>query len=181
MGKISKYSNLYDKDGKLIRSVDSVSRRLDDYTIEELENLVDELAKDETKRTEYTNSMSVLMHMYETKGNPHKNEIVNKINEYVKTKTTKAEVINALKDINITESNDSSNDSSNDIKDEEARENGSSAKRRISDTSEGTGEHGVGRDSDETNTTISTAQRLRNPGQKRLRKTCTEQQSRKVQ
>ena len=134
MGKISKYSNLYDKDGKLIRSVDSVSGRLDDYTIEELENLVDELAKDETKRTEYTNSMSVLMHMYETKGNPHKNEIVNKINEYVRTKTTKAEVINALKDINITESNDSSND----IKDEETREDGSSAKRRISDTSEGT-------------------------------------------
>ena len=153
MGKISKYSNLYDKDGKLIRSVDSISGRLDDYTIEELENLVDELAKDETKRTEYTNSMSVLMHMYETKGNPHKNEIVNKINEYVRTKTTKAEVINALKDINITESNDSSND----IKDEETREDGSSAKRRISDTSEGTREHGVGRDSDETNTTISTA------------------------
>lgn len=50
MGKISKYSNLYDKDGKLIRSVDSISGRLDDYTIEELENLVDELAKDETKR-----------------------------------------------------------------------------------------------------------------------------------
>ena len=141
MGKISKYSNLYDKDGKLIRSVDSVSGRLDDYTIEELENLVDELAKDETKRTEYTNSMSVLMHMYETKGNPHKNEIVNKINEYVGTKTTKAEVINAL----------------NDIKDEEARENGSSAKRRISDTSEGTGELGGGSDSNETDTTISTA------------------------
>lgn len=99
MGKISKYSNLYDKDGKLIRSVDSVSGRLDDYTIEELENLVDELAKDETKRTEYTNSMSVLMHMYETKGNPHKDEIVNKINEYVKTKTTKAEVVDALNDV----------------------------------------------------------------------------------
>lgn len=141
MGKISKYSNLYDKDGKLIRSVDSVSGRLDDYTIEELENLVDELAKDETKRTEYTNSMSVLMHMYETKGNPHKNEIVNKINEYVRTKTTKAEVINAL----------------NDIKDEEAREDGSSAEGRIPDTSEGTGELGGGSDSNETDTTISTA------------------------
>lgn len=153
MGKISKYSNLYDKDGKLIRSVDSVSGRLDDYTIEELENLVDQLTKDETKRTEYTNSMSVLMHMYETKGNPHKNEIVNKINEYVKTNTTKAEVINALKDINITESNDSSND----IKDEETREDESSAKRRISDTSEGTGELGGGSDSNETDTTISTA------------------------
>lgn len=153
MGKISKYSNLYDKDGKLIRSVDSISGRLDDYTIEELENLVDELAKDETKRTEYTNSMSVLMHMYETKGNPHKNEIVKKINEYVRTKTTKAEVINALKDINITESNDSSND----IKDEEERENGSSTEGRIPDTSEGTGEHGVESDSNEADTTISTA------------------------
>lgn len=153
MGKISKYSNLYDKDGKLIRSVDSVSGRLDDYTIEELENLVDELAKDETKRTEYTNIMSVLMHMYETKGNPHKNEIVNKINEYVKTKTTKAEVINALKDINITESNDSSND----IKYEEAREDGSSTEGRVPDTSEGSGELGGGSDSNETDTTISTA------------------------
>lgn len=153
MGKISKYSNLYDKDGKLIRSVDSVSGRLDDYTIEELENLVDELAKDETKRTEYTNSMSVLMHMYETKGNPHKNEIVNKINEYVNTKTTKAEVINALKDINITESNDSSKD----IKDEQTREDGSETEGRISDASEGTGEHGGGSRINETDTTISTA------------------------
>jgi hypothetical protein len=152
MGKISKYSNLYDKDGKLIRSVDSISGRLDDYTIEELENLVDELAKDETKRTEYTNSMSVLMHMYETKGNPHKNEIVNKINEYVKTKTTKSEVINALKDINITESNDSSND----IKDEETREDGSSTEGCVPDTSERTGELWGGSDSNETDTTIST-------------------------
>lgn len=141
MGKISKYSNLYDKDGKLIRSVDSVSGRLDDYTIEELENLVDELAKDETKRTEYTNSMSVLMHMYETKGNPHKDEIVNKINEYVKTKTTKAEIVDAL----------------NDLKDEETREDGSSTEGCIPDTAEGTGEPGRGSDSNETDTTISTA------------------------
>lgn len=141
MGKISKYSNLYDKDGKLIRSVDSVSGRLDDYTIEELENLVDELAKDETKRTEYTNSMSVLMHMYETKGNPHKDEIVNKINEYVKTKTTKAEIVDAL----------------NDLKDEETREDGSSTEGCIPDTTEGAGEPGRGSDSNETDTTISAA------------------------
>ena len=141
MGKISKYSNLYDKDGKLIRSVDSVSGRFDNYTIEELENLVDELAKDETKRTEYTNSMSVLMHMYETKGNPHKNEIVNKINEYVKTKTTKAEIIDAL----------------NDLEDEETREDVSSTERCIPDTTERAGELGGGSDSNKTDTTISTA------------------------
>ena len=102
MGNICKYSNLYDKDGKLIRSVDSVSGRLGGYTIDELETLVDELAKDETKRTEYTNSMSVLMRMYETKGNPHKNEILQKINEYAKTKTTKAEVVEALNETNET-------------------------------------------------------------------------------
>ena len=141
MGKISKYSNLYDKDEKLIRSVDSVSGRLDDYTIEELEKLVDELAKDETKRTEYTNSMSVLMHMYETKGNPHKDEIVNKINEYVKTKTTKAEVINAL----------------NDIKDEETGKDGSSTEGRVPDTSERAGKRRRRSSSNETDTTISTA------------------------
>lgn len=141
MGKISKYSNLYDKDGELIRSVDSVSGRLDDYTIEELEKLVDELAKDETKRTEYTNSMSVLMHMYETKGNPHKDEIVNKINEYVKTKTTKAEIVDAL----------------NDLKDEETREDGSSTEGRVPDTSERAGKRRRRSSSNETDTTISTA------------------------
>lgn len=141
MGKISKYSNLYNKDGKLIRSVDSVSGRLDDYTIEELEKLVDELAKDETKHTEYTNSMSVLMHMYETKGNPHKGEIVNKINEYLKTKTTKAEVINAL----------------NDIKDEETGKDGSSTEGLVPDTSERAGKRRRRSSSNETDTTISTA------------------------
>lgn len=143
MGKISKYSNLYDKDGKLIRSVNSISGRLDDYTIEELENLVDELAKDETKRTEYTNSMSVLMHMYETKGNPHKDDIIQKINDYAKskTKTTKAEVINALKD----------------IKDEETRKDESGTEGCVPDTAKGNGELGRGSDSNETDTTISTA------------------------
>lgn len=96
MGRISKYSNLYDKNGERIRSVDSVSGRLEDYSIGELEALVDELAKDETKRTAYTNSMSVLMRMYETKGNPHKDEIIQKLNDYAKSKTTKAEVTEAL-------------------------------------------------------------------------------------
>ena len=141
MGKICKYSNLYDKDRKLIRSVDSVSGRLEDYTIEELENLVDELSKDETKRTEYTNSMSVLMHMYETKGNPHKDEIVQKVNDYVKTKTTKAEVTKAL----------------NDIKDEEAREDGSSTEECISGPIKIVGGHRRRSRLNETNTTISTA------------------------
>ena len=141
MGKICKYSNLYDKDGKLIRSVDSISGRLEDCTIEELENLVDELSKDETKRTEYTNSMSVLMHMYETKGNPHKDEIIQKVNDYVKTKTTKAEVTKAL----------------NDIKDEEAREDGSSTEECISGPIKIVGGSRRRSRLNETDTTSSTA------------------------
>lgn len=141
MGKICKYSNLYDKDGKLIRSVDSVSGRLEDYSIEELENLVDELSKDETKRTEYTNSMSILMHMYETKGNPHKDEIIQKVNDYVKTKTTKAEVTKAL----------------NDIKDEEAREDGSGTEECISGPIKIVGGSRKRSRLNETDTTISTA------------------------
>lgn len=143
MGKISKYSNLYDRNGKLIRSIDSVSGRLEPYSIEELEKLVDELAKDETKRTEYTNSMSVLMHMYETKGNPHKDDIIQKINDYAKskTKTTKAEVINAL----------------NDIKDEEAREDEPGTEECIPDAAKGVRKRRRRSRLNETDTTISTA------------------------
>lgn len=143
MGKISKYSNLYDKDGNFLHNPGN-------YSIEELEELIDTLDKNSK---EFANATAILMHMYEQKGNPHRDELIQKLIEQSKTKTTKTEVINALKDINITESNDSSND----IKDEEARENGSSAKRRISDTSEGSGELGGESDSNETNTTISTA------------------------
>ena len=96
MGKINKNSNLYDKDGKLIRSVDSVSGRLDDYTIEELEELVDTLDKNSR---EFANATAILMHMYEQKGNPHKDELIQKLVEQSKTKTTKAEVVDALNDV----------------------------------------------------------------------------------
>ena len=143
MGKISKYSNLYNKDGNFLHKPGN-------YSIEELEELIDTLDKNSK---EFANATAILMHMYEQKGNPHRDELIQKLIEQSKTKTTKSEVVNALKDINITESNDSSND----IKDEEERENGYSAKRRISDTSEGTGERGRGSISNYADTTISTA------------------------
>ena len=131
MGKISKYSNLYDKDGNFLHKPGN-------YSIEELEELIDTLDKNSK---EFANATAILMHMYEQKGNPHRDELIQKLIEQSKTKTTKAEVVNAL----------------NDMKDEEERENGSSAKRRISDTSERAGEHGGGSDSNEADTTISTA------------------------
>ena len=143
MGKVSKNSNLYDKDGKFLHKPGK-------YTIEELQELVDTLDKNSR---EFANATAILMHMYEQKGNPHKDKLVQKIIEQSKTKTTKAEVINALKDINITESNDSSND----IKDEEAGKDGSSTEGCISDTTEGTREPRRGSSTNETDTTISTA------------------------
>ena len=143
MGKISKNSNLYDKDGKFLHKPGK-------YTIEELEELVDTLGKNSI---EFANATAILMHMYEQKGNPHKDELIQKLIEQSKTKTTKAEVINALKDVNITESNDSSND----IKDEEAGKDGSRTEGCISDIIEGTREPRRGSSTNKTDTTISTA------------------------
>ena len=133
MGKINKNSNLYDKDGNFLHKPGN-------YSIEELEELIDTLDKNSR---EFANATAILMHMYEQKGNPHRDELIQKFIEQSKTKTTKDEVINALKDINI--------------KDEETREDGSSIEGRVPDTSEGTGELGRGSNSNETDTTISTA------------------------
>ena len=133
MGKINKNSNLYDKDGNFLHKPGN-------YSIEELEKLVDTLDKNSK---EFANATAILMHMYEQKGNPHRDELIQKLIEQSKTKTTKAEVINALKDINI--------------KDEETREDGSSTEGCVPDTSERAGELGGGSNSNETNTTISTA------------------------
>ena len=131
MGKISKNSNLYDKDGKFLHKPGK-------YTIEELEELVDTLDKNSL---EFTMATAILMHMYEQKGNPHKDELIQKLIEQSKTKTTKAEVINAL----------------NDIKDEETGKDGSRTEGCVSDITEGTREPRRGSSPNETDTTISTA------------------------
>lgn len=133
MGKISKYSNLYDKNGNFLHKPGN-------YSIEELEELIDTLDKNSR---EFANATAILMHMYEQKGNPHRDELIQKLIDQSKTKTTKDEVINALKDINI--------------KDEETGKDGSSTEGRISDTSERDRELGRRSDSNETDTTISTA------------------------
>ena len=131
MGKISKNSNLYDKDGKFLHKPGK-------YTTEELEKLVDTLDKNSR---EFANATAILMHMYEQKGNPHRDELIQKLIEQSKTKTTKAEVINALKD----------------IKDEETGKDGSRSEGCVPDIIEGTGEPGRGSGPNETDTTISTA------------------------
>ena len=133
MGKISKYSNLYDKNGNFLHKPGN-------YSIEELEKLIDTLDKNSK---EFANATAILMHMYEQKGNPHRDELIQKFIEQSKTKTTKDEVINALKDINI--------------KDEETREDGSITEGGVPDITEGNVELGKGSGTNDTDITISTA------------------------
>ena len=89
MGKINKNSNLYDKNGNFLHKPGK-------YTIEELEKLVVPLNK---YSREFASATAILMHMYEQKGNPHRDELIQKLIEQSKTKTTKAEVVDALNDI----------------------------------------------------------------------------------
>ena len=89
MGKINKNSNLYDKNGNFLHKPGK-------YTIEELEKLVDTLDKNSR---EFASATAILMHMYEQKGNPNRDELIQKLIEQSKTKTTKAEVVDALNDI----------------------------------------------------------------------------------
>ena len=131
MGKISKYSNLYDKDGNFLHKPGN-------YSIEELEELIDTLDKNSK---EFANATAILMHMYEQKGNPHRDELIQKLIEQSKTKTTKAEVVNAL----------------NDLKDEETREDGPSTEGCIPDATEGARKRRRRSRLNETDTTISTA------------------------
>lgn len=131
MGKISKYSNLYDKD-------DNFLHKPGNYSIEELEELIDTLDKNSK---EFANATAILMHMYEQKGNPHRDELIQKLIAQSKTKTTKAEVINAL----------------NDIKDEETGKDEPGTEGCVSESTEGVGESGRGSRLNEANTTISTA------------------------
>lgn len=131
MGKISKYSNLYDKDGNFLHKPGN-------YSIEELEELIDTLDKNSK---EFANATAILMHMYEKKGNPHRDELIQKLIEQSKTKTTKTEVINAL----------------NDIRDEETGKDEPGTEGFVPESIEGVGEPGRRSRLNETDTAISTA------------------------
>lgn len=74
MGKISKHSNLYDKDGMLLRHVDE-NGLLRDYTLEELENYCNSLTPGSQ---EYRNCCGVLMDWYQNPRTKEDKEYVQK-------------------------------------------------------------------------------------------------------
>ena len=102
MGKISKYSNLYDKDNNLLRHLNK-DGLLNDMTIKEVQDLVDKLGteKDESgglkKTTEFNNASSILMQMYNNPKNAEeRNELISKLID--KSKTDKKEIIKSLEE-----------------------------------------------------------------------------------
>lgn len=58
MGKISKYSNIYDKNGNLLRHVND-DGVLEEYSMEELETLIDELANDKDENGNVKNPQAL--------------------------------------------------------------------------------------------------------------------------
>ncbi len=98
MGKISKDSNIYDKDNNLVRKAP-----LKNYSIQELEELVDSLPKEAVK--ERNNAMSMLYQMYSNPKTEEDKEYVKKkqleLLEQLKnsSKTTKEEVEEKLEEV----------------------------------------------------------------------------------
>lgn len=111
MGKISKTSNIYDKEGNIIRRVD-YDNKLHPYTVFELEELLDKLSndKDEDGRVKDPNAVNnvnaLLFQYYQKYGNPHAEELLAKINEMAKnkaeTRSTEEQVKEALTEVNET-------------------------------------------------------------------------------
>lgn len=98
MGKINKYSNLYDKNGKIIRKVNS-NGTLKNVTIPELEELIDKYDGDKNDR-ELDNMKMMLFRMYNTYGNPHAQELIDRIKAEAAKKTNDKEVKEKLEELN---------------------------------------------------------------------------------
>lgn len=100
MGKINKYSNLYDKNGKIIRKVND-NGILKNVTIPELEEMIDKYGGDKNSR-ELDNMKMMLFRMYNTYGNPHAQELIDRIKAEAAKKTSPEEVANKLQELNDT-------------------------------------------------------------------------------
>lgn len=98
MGKINKYSNLYDKNGKIIRKVNN-NGILKNVTIPELEELIDKYDGDKNGR-ELDNMKMMLFGMYNTYGNPHEQELIDRVKAEAAKKTNPEEVTNKLQELN---------------------------------------------------------------------------------
>lgn len=122
MGKISKNSNLYDKDGNLLKHVNE-DGVLEDYTTKELEELLQTFVENNKiiDQEKYDNVMSILMQRYQTAND--EDSIFKRIEEYIKTKTTSdTEVQDALNQVKESLKNPVDESTIEEIKDDESGE-----------------------------------------------------------
>lgn len=98
-----KFANTY-KNGKIISKKDKWGRTRN-YTVEELEKLVDELAEDKDENGKVKDPVSlnnvnmILFQAYQKYGNPHEKEIIEAIKRAQETKTLEAQKQDALAEI----------------------------------------------------------------------------------
>ena len=113
MGNINKYSNLYNKDNELIKPVNDKGI-LTDYSIKELEDLVDSL----DDGTEKNNAMSMLQQMYTNPKTKEDKEYVDQMRKDLlerlkaNTSTKKEDVVKSLGEVEeaLTEPTTDTND-----------------------------------------------------------------------
>lgn len=100
MGNINKYSNLYNKDNEVIKSVNDKGI-LTDYSIKELEELVDSLDDGNEKN----NAMSILQQMYTNPKTKEDKEYVDQMRKDLlerlkaNTSTKKEDVVKSLGEV----------------------------------------------------------------------------------
>lgn len=100
MGNINKYSNLYNKDNEIIKSVNDKGI-LTDYSIKELEDLVDSLDDGNEKN----NAMSILQQMYTNPKTKEDKEYVDQMRKDLlerlkaNTSTKKEDVVKSLGEV----------------------------------------------------------------------------------
>lgn len=109
MGKINKYANIYSKDctsenckDHLIRP--TIDGQLKDYSLEELEKLVDDLGNDKDdnghirNKQAFNNASSMLFQYYQKYGNPHKDELIHTLTKERSIEEQTKDALNSLKD-----------------------------------------------------------------------------------
>lgn len=90
MGKLNKYANLYSKDGELLREAP-----LKAYSIQELEDWID--AAEPSKARDL--AIMRLYELYRKYGNPHEQELIDRIKNAAKLKTDEDQIKRALGEV----------------------------------------------------------------------------------
>lgn len=90
MGKLNKYANLYSKDGELLREAP-----LKAYSIQELEDWID--AAEPGKARDL--AIMRLYELYRKYGNPHEQELIDRIKNAAKLKTDEDQIKRALGEV----------------------------------------------------------------------------------